>query len=288
MASHKGKDTRQFIMITLVTRPPIEGETVAQPAPLRDAGDSDMHVSLRPELRAFMTKMQGKEPTESDMVILHFYDTMESDAFRAIIVPEDLYCLAPGCGRKHVSKGAALGTLTDYDVPKEPTGCAPFIWKIYVAAKGGAAPRPRVFIGATCPDSKRCNVRASVSLEEWLHVRPLEYGYRAENHEICACCYTALGARGIACADGCGAAYYCTKTCMEAHTYIHAEQRASQATLDAKRRVCACCGRTDYALRKCSGCLAVYYCDKNCQVKHWTDGGHKAACRLAKTRDSSV
>jgi hypothetical protein len=41
-------------------------------------------------------------------------------------------------------------------------------------------------------------------------------------------------------------------------------------------RSCAFCGKQG-KLRKCSGCLAVAYCSKQCQKTHW--GDHKQVCK---------
>ena len=45
-------------------------------------------------------------------------------------------------------------------------------------------------------------------------------------------------------------------------------------------RNCAACGvwdRTGTSYRRCSGCMEVYYCGKECQVTHWK--AHKADCK---------
>lgn len=266
-------------MITLVTRPPVAGETSAAPAPIQQAGDVEMHAMLSPALRAFVACTLGREPTESEMVVHHFHDVMEDDAFRAVVVPEDLYCLSPGCGRKRVEKGACMGALTDYDVPAAPTGCAPFIWHIHVAAKPGAPAFPCVFLGATCPDSRRCSVRASASLDAWLLEEPLRpFGPRGDKN-ICVACYANIAPPSVPCTDACGKAYYCSAKCREAHAETHAQQRAHDAGLEAKRRTCAACGRSDYALRKCGRCRAVYYCDAACQLTHWREGDHQSVCK---------
>ena len=47
-------------------------------------------------------------------------------------------------------------------------------------------------------------------------------------------------------------------------------------------RYCACCNRTEEksgpALSKCSRCKIFYYCNRDCQVKHWNEG-HKKTCK---------
>ena len=41
---------------------------------------------------------------------------------------------------------------------------------------------------------------------------------------------------------------------------------------------CSGCGRLAFQLRKCSECRAVSYCSRECQVRHWKEGGHKREC----------
>ena len=44
---------------------------------------------------------------------------------------------------------------------------------------------------------------------------------------------------------------------------------------------CAVCGvrpRPGSKHKLCGGCKAVLYCSKECQVKHWKEGGHKSEC----------
>lgn len=42
-------------------------------------------------------------------------------------------------------------------------------------------------------------------------------------------------------------------------------------------RTCAFCARRTFNLSKCSACKAVYYCDAECQKKHWPE--HKKDCK---------
>ncbi len=45
-------------------------------------------------------------------------------------------------------------------------------------------------------------------------------------------------------------------------------------------RNCAACGvwdRTGKSYRRCSRCMGVYYCGKECQTAHWK--AHKAECK---------
>ena len=51
---------------------------------------------------------------------------------------------------------------------------------------------------------------------------------------------------------------------------------------------CALCYRphdpSEHKLRPCNGCHLVYYCRKECQVKHWKNkyNGHKKMCKKYK------
>ena len=42
---------------------------------------------------------------------------------------------------------------------------------------------------------------------------------------------------------------------------------------------CSACEKKSNTVKQCDGCKCVYYCDKECQTKHWRTGGHKAKCR---------
>lgn len=41
---------------------------------------------------------------------------------------------------------------------------------------------------------------------------------------------------------------------------------------------CAGCGREALYLRLCSGCRSASYCSRECQRRHWREGGHKLRC----------
>jgi hypothetical protein len=42
---------------------------------------------------------------------------------------------------------------------------------------------------------------------------------------------------------------------------------------------CDGCGQTAVELKKCSRCRAAAYCSRECQVRHWREGGHKRECK---------
>ena len=48
-------------------------------------------------------------------------------------------------------------------------------------------------------------------------------------------------------------------------------------------RRCSTCGKpktTDHKLFKCQRCRTTYYCNPECQAKHWREGGHKRECKI--------
>jgi hypothetical protein len=52
---------------------------------------------------------------------------------------------------------------------------------------------------------------------------------------------------------------------------------------------CSGCGRPAVQLRKCSGCRQAAYCRRECQVRHWKEGGHRRECaQLAAAASSSA
>jgi hypothetical protein len=44
--------------------------------------------------------------------------------------------------------------------------------------------------------------------------------------------------------------------------------------------VCSADGCITIAVNECAGCRLVGYCSRQCQTKHWKQGGHKQQCRL--------
>ncbi|KAI0869882.1 hypothetical protein GGS24DRAFT_477390 [Hypoxylon argillaceum] len=50
---------------------------------------------------------------------------------------------------------------------------------------------------------------------------------------------------------------------------------------DAGRK-CAACGKAEGAFLKCTGCGFAAYCGKDCQVKGWSEMGHKSNCKVIK------
>ena len=57
-----------------------------------------------------------------------------------------------------------------------------------------------------------------------------------------------------------------------------AEPSTENGTSSAK--MCSACGKKSDTLKKCIACKCVWYCDKDCQNKHWKE--HKAECKRIK------
>ena len=47
-----------------------------------------------------------------------------------------------------------------------------------------------------------------------------------------------------------------------------------------KKEMCSACGKKSSTLMKCRACKCVWYCDKDCQNKHWKE--HKTECKPIK------
>jgi len=48
----------------------------------------------------------------------------------------------------------------------------------------------------------------------------------------------------------------------------------------ARTKLCSACGKNSDALQKCRACKCVWYCDKDCQNRHWKE--HKKECKPIK------
>ncbi|KAK8073473.1 HIT/MYND zinc finger-like protein [Apiospora phragmitis] len=51
---------------------------------------------------------------------------------------------------------------------------------------------------------------------------------------------------------------------------------------EGKEQKCGACGKTEASLSKCTGCGTVKYCSKECQLKGWSELGHKSNCKSLK------
>jgi len=59
------------------------------------------------------------------------------------------------------------------------------------------------------------------------------------------------------------------------------------AKMKTEKGRCSQCGSLETAdtpLLVCSRCRSAQYCSKDCQTKHWKEGGHKEACRIASEK----
>ncbi|PRW56505.1 ubiquitin carboxyl-terminal hydrolase 15-like [Chlorella sorokiniana] len=56
------------------------------------------------------------------------------------------------------------------------------------------------------------------------------------------------------------------------------EQARQENPQPSVRVVCDGCKRTALGLRLCARCRSCRYCSRQCQVKHWKEGGHKQQC----------
>ena len=81
----------------------------------------------------------------------------------------------------------------------------------------------------------------------------------------------------------CRKASYCDRNCQQAdwprHKSIcedHEDKSEGLKPPVVIRDACASCGEKSDALKKCTGCNRVSYCDRNCQKAHRS--AHKAAC----------
>ncbi|KAI5925106.1 hypothetical protein F4810DRAFT_708908 [Camillea tinctor] len=52
---------------------------------------------------------------------------------------------------------------------------------------------------------------------------------------------------------------------------------------DGLGQKCAACGATEGSLSKCTGCATAAYCSKDCQVKGWSELGHKSNCKVIRS-----
>ncbi|KAH6655961.1 hypothetical protein BKA67DRAFT_562271 [Truncatella angustata] len=57
----------------------------------------------------------------------------------------------------------------------------------------------------------------------------------------------------------------------------------SGLTDDDKSKACETCQGTVGGLMRCTGCETVVYCSKDCQVKGWSERGHKSDCKIFKS-----
>jgi hypothetical protein len=70
---------------------------------------------------------------------------------------------------------------------------------------------------------------------------------------------------------------------------LPARQRMVKIVHEKSRVACSGCSQQVYQLRKCTACRAVSYCSRECQVRHWKEGGHRRECaQLAAAAGAST
>ena len=58
------------------------------------------------------------------------------------------------------------------------------------------------------------------------------------------------------------------------------ENNEDADTNGTQTKKCSKCGKESDALMKCTACKCVWYCDKDCQNRHWKE--HKKECKPIK------
>ncbi|KAL3422241.1 hypothetical protein PVAG01_06397 [Phlyctema vagabunda] len=69
---------------------------------------------------------------------------------------------------------------------------------------------------------------------------------------------------------------------MELSIRARAELVQREGEVKEGEEICQACGTRGEDLLRCRGCECVWYCDKSCQTKGWSDGGHKTDCKVFK------
>ena len=123
-----------------------------------------------------------------------------------------------------------------------------------------------------------------------------------ENNEAPAKVCSACGEKSDALkkCTACKSVWYCDVACQKRHRTEHRKEcnRIKKELVTAAEpenneddnkknvpngsptKLCSACGKKSDTLKKCSGCLCVWYCDKKCQNKHRKE--HKRECRPIK------
>mmetsp|Transcript_95754 Transcript_95754/g.194685 ORF Transcript_95754/g.194685 Transcript_95754/m.194685 type:complete len:577 (+) Transcript_95754:64-1794(+) len=63
-----------------------------------------------------------------------------------------------------------------------------------------------------------------------------------------------------------------------------------EARMNSRKRICASCKKSlvdNKDSKRCSRCMSVYYCGKECQTEHWVKG-HKTECKYLRTLINGV
>ena len=51
--------------------------------------------------------------------------------------------------------------------------------------------------------------------------------------------------------------------------------------------LCSSCGSpetSEHELKACKGCHTTQYCNRECQMQHWEDGGHRTECKKERKK----
>lgn len=109
---------------------------------------------------------------------------------------------------------------------------------------------------------------------------------RGELHNALALVNSPIGPEITTTGKGAKAAVALTKP---SKTQASSAPEATSNGSETRNGACSYCSKMRDSLRRCSECKAAWYCDRKCQAKAWSDGGHRQECRQSKkNKDASV
>ena len=100
------------------------------------------------------------------------------------------------------------------------------------------------------------------------------------------CSYCGSASENLKHCTRCKKASYCSRSCQKSDWPTHknicqdseAKSEAVQAAAES-RDACDYCGSTSDTLKRCTRCMKVSYCDRQCQQTDWSK--HKVLCRAS-------
>ncbi|XP_061169564.1 uncharacterized protein LOC133178927 [Saccostrea echinata] len=104
--------------------------------------------------------------------------------------------------------------------------------------------------------------------------------------ELSECSFCGVRSPDLMRCSRCKGEFYCSRECQRNHWKAGHKRKCKEVSIDESSSptlICTSCKKSSEQLKRCTGCLQVSYCSKECQLQDWTQK-HKDECVKIQVR----